>query len=110
MSIKMIQTFLFELFYDLLKFYFKRSFREIMFNIQFKDNIQGKAFDSKSMRDLIFKDKPTKVNFCYLPQLKLEGEIIPEGQFYVFTYLEGEIFIKKNIDYEIVKQIKFKYY
>ena len=51
------------------------------------------------MDDIIYKGKPTKVNFCYLPQLKSNGCVIPGGNFYVFTYLEGKTYKKEKIDY-----------
>ena len=55
------------------------------------------------MNDIIFKGEKTKVNFCYLPQLKSNGSIIDGANFYVFTYREegkeSASYKKEPIDY-----------
>ena len=97
--------FLIDLFNDLLQLYFicALTFPNIV-EIKFFD-FKNNDFISDEMTDLIYKLKPTKVNFCYLPQLKSNGAVIDGGKFYVFTYIEGKkTFRQEVIDYEEVKQ------
>lgn len=98
--------FLIELFDDMLQLYFEcaLTFPNIV-EIKFYDN-KNNEFVSDEMTDLIYKGKPTKVNFCYLPQLKSNGAVLNGGKFYVFTYIvEGKkTFKQEEIDYEEVEQ------
>ena len=98
--------FLIDLFNDMLQLYFIcalicPNIVEIKFC-----NFKNKEFISDEMTDLIYKGKPTKVNFCYLPQLKSNGAVLNGGKFYVFTYIvEGKkTFKQEEIDYEEVEQ------
>ena len=63
------------------------------------------TFNNDIMIDLIFKDKKYKVNFCYLPLLSSNGELIPGAKYHVFTYKEGSAYKIDNIDYDDVLQL-----
>jgi len=98
-------NFLKELFVDFLSLYLKCDVSIPFVEIKFMDN-KIKEFDTKEMTDFFYKLKPTKVNFCFLPQLKSNGAVINGGKFYVFTYIEGKSFKMemRDIDYENVQQ------
>ena len=84
-------------FESFLKLYLKCKFciPSVEVNFELEDN----NFNSQIMDDIIFKGKPSKVNFCYLPQLKSNETIIDGANFHVFTYIEGKSYKKANIDY-----------
>ena len=71
---------LIRLFEEFLRIYFKCAISIPFVEIEFLDN-NIEEFDNSEMTDLIYKGKPTKVNFCYLPQLKSNGSVIPGGKF-----------------------------
>ena len=96
-------NFSFELFKDLLYFYLRWNFSYPQLKIDFMDYAKGKEFDNANMDDLILKGNPAKFNFCYLPYLIFSMKKI-KG--YVFTYMEGKTFIKEDMNYDIVKQIR----
>ena len=101
------KKFLVELFEDFIGLYLKCAlsfpFVEVNFYIG-----GGENFDNKIMTDFLIKGKETKINFCYLPQLKSNGSLIRGGKYYVFTYY-GDTYRKKDIDYNNVKQIKIEF-
>ena len=64
-------------------------------------------FENSIMLDIIYKGNKGKlVNFCYLPGLKSNGQLINGGKFYVFTFIKGSSFqIKEDLyDDEITVQ------
>jgi hypothetical protein len=85
-------------FTSFLKLYSKCKFCIPSVEVNFELE-NGDQFDSSKMDDIIFKGKQTKVNFCYLPQLKSNGANIDGGNFHVFTYIEGSTYKKEPIDY-----------
>lgn len=85
-------------FTSFLKLYSKCKFCIPSVEVNFELE-NGDQFDSSKMDDIIFKGKQTKVNFCYLPQLKSNGTNIDGGNFHVFTYIEGVTYKKEPIDY-----------
>ena len=91
------------LFEEFLRLYFMCDISIPFVEIEFLDKKIDK-FDNSIMTDLIYKTKATKVNFCYLPQLKSNGSVILGGKFYVFTYIDGTSFKKKSIEYFPVTQ------
>ena len=102
------ETFFIELFPDLIKLYLECALSIPLIEVSFDVDKYNK-FDNRIMTDLFLKGKPTKINFCYLPELKSNGSQIPGGKFYVFTYLEDKTYIEKR-DLENVKQnIKLNY-
>ena len=96
------ETFFIELFPDLIKLYLECALSIPLIEVSFDLDTNNK-FDNRIMTDLFLKGKPTKINFCYLPELKSNGSQIPGGKFYVFTYLEGKTY-REYQDLEIVKQ------
>lgn len=85
-----------------LKLYLKCKFCTPFVEVNFElDN--DIEYESSIMNDIIFKGEKTKVNFCYLPQLKSNGSIIDGANFYVFTYREegkeSASYKKEPIDY-----------
>ena len=58
------------------------------------------------MLDIIYKGKNKLVNFCYLPGLMSNGQLIKGGKFYVFTFLKDKSYQKKEdlFDNEIAVQ------
>ena len=94
---------LIRLFEEFLRIYFKCAISIPFVEIEFLDN-NIEEFDNSEMTDLIYKGKPTKVNFCYLPQLKSNGSVIKGAKFYVFTYIDGRSFKKEHVNYEVVLQ------
>ena len=95
--------FLIRLFIEFLRLYFKCDVSIPFVEIEFLGKDVDK-FDNSEMTDLIYKGKPTKVNFCYLPQLKSNGSVIKGAKFYVFTYIDGRSFKKETVNYEVVLQ------
>lgn len=96
------EPFFIELFPDLIKLYLECALSIPLIEVSFDLDTNNK-FDNRIMTDLFLKGKPTKINFCYLPELKSNGSQIPGGKFYVFTYLEGKTY-REYQDLEIVKQ------
>ena len=95
--------FLITLFIEFLRLYFLCDVSIPFVEIEFLGKDVDK-FDNSEMTDLIYKGKPTKVNFCYLPQLKSNGSVIKGAKFYVFTYIDGRSFKKETVNYEVVLQ------
>ena len=91
---------LIQFFNSLLRLYLKCNFSIPLVEVSFKLENNNDEFQYTTMDDIIYKGKPTKVNFCYLPQLKSNGCVIPGGNFYVFTYIEGKTYKKEKIDYQ----------
>ena len=75
-----------QFFNSLLRLYLKCNFSIPLVEVSFELENNNDEFQYTTMDDIIYKGKPTKVNFCYLPQLKSNGCVIPGGNFYVFTY------------------------
>ena len=68
-------------------------------------------YEANIMFDIIFKGKKKLVNFCYLPGLISNGQLIKGGKYFVFTFIEGRSFQKKEnlFDNEISKQSPILY-
>ena len=91
-----------ELFSDFLRLFLKCVLSFPLVEVEFSNSRD--IIDDEIMTDLLYKGKKYKVKFCYLPQLKSNGAIIPGAKFYVFTINEETPSKLKNFDYEFVKQ------
>lgn len=92
------------LFKDLIKIQTKCLLSIPPVKAQFTNN--NCKFENNIMFDIIFKGKKKLVNFCYLPGLISNGQLIKGGKFYVFTFIEGKSYQKKEniFDNEIASQ------
>ena len=93
-----------ELFGDLIKLYTKCLLSYPLVEVNFTKN--NCKFEINIMFDIIIKGKKKFANFCYLPGLKSNGNLIKGGYNYVFTFIKDKTY-KKNgnlFDDEIVMQ------
>ena len=92
------------LFRDLIKIQTKCLLSIPLIKAEFTNN--NCKFENSIMYDIIFKGKKKLANFCYLPGLISNGQLIKGGEFYVFTFIEGKSYQKKEniFDNEIANQ------
>ena len=93
-----------ELFRDLIKIHTKCLLSIPLIRAEFTNN--NCKFENNIMFDIIFKGKKKFVNFCYLPGLISNEQLIKGGNYYVFTFIEGKSYQKKDniFDNEIAIQ------
>jgi hypothetical protein len=86
---------LMDLIKDFLTLYTKCILSTPIVEVEFEFEHTNK-FDGKNMKVIINTGKNVKsVNFCYLPKLKSNGNIIPGGYYNVFTFIESKTFKRK---------------
>lgn len=86
-----------DIFTMLIKVYTKCLLSLPLIEIRFTKN--NCAFENNRMFDIIYKGKKDKlVNFCYLPGLESNGQLLKGGKCYVFTYIKNKSFqIKEDL-------------
>ena len=98
------------LFINFIKLYTKCFLSFPFVEVKFTNN--NCKFENSIMLDIIYKGNKGKlVNFCYLPGLVSNGQLINGGKFYVFTFIKGNSYqIKENLfEDEIILQNKILY-
>ena len=92
------------LFNNFIKLYTKCLLSYPLVEVKYSNN--NCKFENSIMLDIIYKGNKGKlVNFCYLPGLISNGQLINGGKFYVFTFKNDSYQIKENLlDYEIKEQ------
>ena len=95
---------LLELFKDFINLYTKCLLSYPLVEVKYTSN--NCKFENSIMLDIIYKGKNKLVNFCYLPGLMSNGQLIKGGKFYVFTFLKDKSYQKKEdlFDDEIAVQ------